>query len=290
MKIKFKILLMLLSVNIAYANVNVVVSILPQQTFVEKIGGDKVDVTTMVKPGNSPHTYEPKPSQMKDIAKADIYFSIGVEFEESWLAKFSNQNKKMKIVDLSTGIAKMEMLEHHHDENAHEEQHGDHHHDGLDPHIWTSPANVKLMAKNILFALVSKDAQNKAYYMANYNKFMNHISDTDKKINKILANTKTGTKFMVFHPSWGYFAAYYGLTQLAIEIEGKEPKPRALESIIKKARKEKIKAIFVQKEFSDKSAKVLATELNIKVIKITPLAKEWSKNLINIAEAIANNH
>ncbi len=273
---KFKILFMLLSVNIAYANVNVVVSILPQQTFVEKIGGDKVDVTIMVKPGSAPNIYEPKPSQMKEIVKADIYFSIGVKFEKSWLAKFSNQNKKMKIVDSSAGIAKMELTGPHRG--------------GLDPHIWTSPLNVKLIAKNILFALVNMDTQNREYYAANYNKFMNNIDNTDKKINKILVNAKTGTKFMVFHPAWVYFARDYGLTQLSIEIEGKEPKPRMLKNIIKEAKKEKIKAIFVQKEFSDKSAKVLAAELNIEVIKITPLAKEWSKNLINMAEAIANNH
>ena len=293
--LKKSIIIVALFSSALFAKVNTVVSVLPQTTFVKAIGGDKVDVSLMVKPGHGPHTYEPKPSQMKDIAKADIYFSIGVEFEKSWLPKFSDQNKKMKIVDSSTGIAKMELAEHHHDEDKeHEkENHEDkdaheHHHGGLDPHVWTSPANVKLIAKNILFALISIDVQNRDYYKANYKKFINNLNNTDKKIREILLGTKTGTKFMVFHPAWGYFARDYGLTQFAIESGGKNPKPKHIIHLIDEAKEENIKAVFTAPEFSQKAAKQIAKAVGVPVIPVSPLNPKWSQNLIGLAKAIAN--
>ncbi len=292
-----------------YANINAVVSVLPQKTFVEAIGGDKVNVALMVKPGNSPHTYEPKPSQMKDISNADIYFSIGVEFEHSWLPKFANQNKKMKIVNIAKGIEKMPMGEHHHDEDEHEheeehkankedhdhekhsdEEHAGHDHeeDSLDPHIWTSTANVKIIAKNIYNYLVKLDRKNETYYKNNYENFLEHINQTDRTIKKILLDTQTGTKFMVFHPAWGYFARDYGLVQVAIEAGGKNPKPKQVAHLIEEAKEEKVKAVFTAPEFSDKVAKQIANEVGIPVIKVSPLNPKWSKNLIQLANAIAN--
>jgi zinc transport system substrate-binding protein len=279
----------LLCTTASYAKVNVVVSIIPQQTFVEKIGGDNVNVTTMVKPGSDPHSYEPKPSQMIAISKADIYFPIKIEFEHAWLDKFKDQNKKMQFVQMTKGVTFIDMPEHGNMEDEHDEHHH-HHHGKNDPHTWVSPANVKIMAKNIYDALVQKDSSNADYYKKNYEKFLSQIDATDTKIKNILSNTPKNSKFMVFHPSWGYFAKEYGLTQIAIEVEGKEPKPKMLQKIIKKAKQDNIKAIFTQKEFSDKSAKVIASQLNIKVIKETPLAKDWSNNLIKIANAIANNN
>lgn len=230
--------------NILYAKTNIVVSILPQQTFVEKIGGDKIKVTTMVKPGSDPHAYEPKPSQMKNISNADIYFSIGLEFENVWLKKFAAQNKNMKFIE---------------------------------------------MAKDIYETLVKFDSSNKEYYKTNYTYFIKEINDTTKNIKEILSKLPKNSKFMVFHPSWGYFAKEYGLIQLPIEVEGKEPKPKMLQKIIDEAKEQNVKAIFTQQEFSDKSAKAIANELKIKVIKETPLAKDWSQNLIKMAKAIANN-
>ena len=289
----------------AYANVNAVVSILPQKTFVEAIGGDKVNVSLMVKPGNSPHSYEPKPSQMKDIAKADIYFAMGVEFENNWIPKFANQNKKMKIVSLAKGIKKIEMAEHSHDEDheAHEDhkehghhdhddhkghEHHDHDHGGLDPHVWTSPSNVKIIAKNIYKYLVKIDKENTSYYKANYEKFLTKIKNTDKQIKKILIDVDTGTKFMVFHPAWGYFAQDYGLTQIAIEAGGKNPKPKQVMHLIHEAKEEGVKAVFTAPEFSEKVARQIAKEVGVPVVKISPLNPKWSQNLIELAKAIAN--
>jgi len=268
----------------ANTNINAVVSVLPQQIFLKAIGGDKINIALMVKPGSSPHTYEPKPSQMRYISKADVYFSIDVEFEKSWLPRFQNQNHNMKIVNLSHGIKKNHITKHGHEhEHSHKSQH-----ESLDPHIWTSPKNVKIIAKTIYDTLAKLDHKNQKYFKTNYDKFLNHIDDTDKQIKKILINTPKDTKFMVFHPAWGYFARDYNLIQLPIEVEGKNPKPRQIASLIKEAREEKITAILTAPEFSTKIATQIAKELNIKVIKITPLNPKWSDNLINLANTIKN--
>lgn len=288
MKRKIGILFIFLFANIVYAKVNAVVSIIPQKTFLEAIGGEKVEVLVMVKPGESPHLYEPKPSQMRDLAKANIYFTIGVEFENIWIKKFANQNKKMKIVSIAKKIDKIEMDEHfHYDKNGNiiQEEH-DHKHG--DPHIWTSPKNVKQIAKNIHKYLCRIDKKNKDYYTSNLNRFLEKIEKTDKEIQEILSNTKKGTKFMIFHPAWGYFAKDYNLVQIAIEAGGKSPKPKKVLELIKEAKKNNIKAIFTNPELSEKIAKQMAQELNIPVIRISPLNPKWSENLINFAKAIAH--
>ena len=296
--------------SLLYAKVNAVVSILPQKTFVEAIGGDKVNVSLMVKPGNSPHTYEPKPSQMKDISKAELYFSINIEFEKAWLPKFKSLNKNMEIVNISNGITRLAIEKHSHDDHkeehhnehkghGHEEyaehkEHNDHDenkkHEGLDPHVWTSPANVKIIAKNIYNELEHHDKANASYYKANYEKLLNHIKKTDKQIKKILIDVETASKFMVFHPAWGYFARDYGLTQIAIEAGGKNPKPKQVMHLIHEAKEENVKAILTAPEFSDKVAKQIANEINVPVVKISPLNPKWAKNLIKLANTIANKH
>ena len=276
-----------------YAKINAIVSIVPQKSFVEAIGGDLVNVSVMVLPGNSPHSYEPKPSQMKELNNAKIYFAIGVEFENAWLKRFANQNKNMIIIDTSKGIEKIAMTEHHHDEDGDDHKghkHDDHDHEATskDPHVWTSPSNIRVIAKNTLDALVNADSSNKATYEANYQALMQKINSLDNEIRNILKNTPKGSKFMIFHPAFGYFANEYNLVQISVEVEGKEPKPSALAELIKEAKEENIKAIFTQPEFSDKSAKIIADELKIKVIKVTPLNPKWDENLINLAKAIAN--
>jgi len=264
-----KILFIILFLNtLIYAKIAVIVSILPEVTFVKKIGGDKVDISLMVKPGNSPHTYEPKPSQMRNISKADLYLSIGVEFENIWLRKFQNINKKMLIKDISKGIKKY----------------------NNNPHIWTTPTNVKKIALNIFHELSNIDTKNKKYYKTNLEKFLDEIDEVDKKIREILKNVKPKSYFMVFHPAWGYFAKEYNLTQLPIEIDGKKPKPKELTKLIKLAKKYRVKAIFTQPEFSDQSAKLIAKELGIEVIKISPLNPNWSKTLLKLANAIGGNN
>mgnify|MGYP005989259449 CR=1 FL=1 len=315
--------------SFTYANINAVVSILPQQTFLEKIGGDKVNIALMVKPGNSPHIYEPKPSQMRNISKADVYFTIGVDFEDVWLKKFQNLNNSMIIKDMSQNITKIDMVEHsHHDEKNHEQEdhddhskhehkeekhhdehddhakhkhdeekhhddhakheHDEHHHEGKDPHVWTSPENVKIIATNIYKQLSVLDEKNEPYYKKNLNTFLKEIEETDNKIKNLLKDTPDHTKFMVFHPAWGYFAKTYHLEQIAIESGGKNPKPKQIAHLIDEAKEENVKAVFTAPEFSTKAAKQIAKEVGVPVVKISPLSPEWSKNLIELAKAISN--
>ena len=282
-------LIFLLSTAYIFSNINAVVSILPEQTFIKAIGGDKVKVSLMVQPGNSPHTYEPKPSQMVNIAKADLYFAIDVEFEHVWLPKFQNLNPKMQIIDLADNVTKMQMQENHEceaDDEDHSE-HEEHKHEGEDPHIWTAPANVKIIAQNIYNALKKEDPLNTNYYKKNLDIFLASIDETDRQIIYFLSSLEDERRFMVFHPSWGYFAKAYNLEQIAVEVEGKEPKPKELIHLLKEAKEDKVKAIFTQPEFSDTVAKIIAKELQIPVVKVSPLAPNWSENLINIAKTIA---
>lgn len=271
--------------SLLYAQINVAVSIIPQQEFVKEIGGNKVNTILMVQPGDSPHTYEPKASQMKALSHADIYFLIGVEFEKSWVKRFQTQNPHMKLVDSTQGIKKLPMLAHHHDENEHEE-HGEE--ESLDPHVWTAPENIRIIAQNIFEALAKIDVQNKAYYKKNLDTFYAKLDALNDQIVTILKDVPNESIFMVFHPSWGYFAHEYHLIQLPIEISGKEPKPKELMKLMQIAKQKRVHAIFTQPEFSDKSATIMAKELNLQVIKVSPLQKEWDKQLIKIAKAIAD--
>jgi len=271
-KIIFSIIITSLAV---WAKLSIVVSIVPEKTFVEAIGGNNVDVSVMVKPGSSPHTYEPKPAEMKKIVSAEIYMPIGVEFEHIWLPRFQDLNSKLRFADISKGIKRYPMDE----KNSAQAK-------NLDPHIWTAPSNVMIMAKNILEVLTKYDPEHKEEYEANYKKFIADINAVDKQISKILKPLK-GSVFMVFHPSWGYFARQYGLKQIAAEIAGKNPKPRDLISLVRQARQAKVKAVFTQPETPDTMVKVLSDELKVPVVKISPMAPDWSENLLKFAQAIA---
>jgi len=278
-----KLFILFIFTTLTFAKTNIIVSILPQKIFVDKIGGDKVDTSVMVEAGASPHTYEPKASQMKKVTQADLYLSIGVEFENIWLKKFKNQNNNLIIFDISKDINKTAMKAHHDEHEHHEEKDVK----SKDPHIWVDPVNVKQIAKNICATLIDVDSNNSEYYKENLVKYLKELDDLDSEIKSILKDTKKDATFMVFHPAWGYFATRYNLTQLPVEVEGKEPKMKALVQLMKKAKKQKVQAIFTQPEFSDKSAKIIAKNLGIKVIKTSPLAENWSKNLRNLAKAIA---
>ena len=282
------ILTYLILTTYIFSNINAIVSIVPEKTFLKAIGGDKVNISVMVQAGNSPHTYEPKPSQMLAVAKAQLYFAIDVEFEHVWLPKFTSLNPHMDIIDLAAHIHKMPMRAsehaHAHKINSEEEHHSE------DPHIWTSPENVKIIAQHIYEILIAKDSTNTDYYKSNLDTFLNTVNHTDKQIKEILSSLKENRKFMVFHPSWGYFAHTYHLEQIAVEVEGKAPKPKELVALIKEAKEEKVKAIFTQPEFSDASAKIIASELHIPVVKVSPLAENWSENLIFIARTIAGKN
>jgi zinc transport system substrate-binding protein len=254
---------------------------MPQKYFVERIGGDRVNVSVLVLPGKSPSTYEPSTDQVIALAKADLFFSIGVAFEKAFIPSIAESLKSLKIVDTSHGIKKRNIESH----DGHDEEEHDHKAGAPDPHIWMSPVLVKQQALNIYQALSEKDPEGGGVYKKGYESFAADLDKADAELKKVLAPFKGSTLF-VFHPAFGYFADEYGLKQEAVETGGKEPAPSVLESIIKKAKADKVKVIFVQPEFSQKSAGAIAEAIGGSVIILNPLNADYLNNLLYIAEEV----
>jgi zinc transport system substrate-binding protein len=257
----------------------VFVSILPQKYFVEQVGGGHVTVAVMVVPGANPATYEPKPRQMTALADARAYFAVGVPFEAVWLPRIEAANPRMKVVDTAAEIDKRPMAAHAHEADGDH----DHHHDAsphgvLDPHVWLSPPLVKIQARAVRDALVALDPVHQADYDAGLARFAEQIDGLDRELRETFAG-REGMGFMVFHPAWGYFAHTYGLEQIPIEIEGKDPKPAQLQELIEAARRRDIRVIFVQPQFSGQSAAAVAAAIGGVVLPADPLAPDWVDNL-----------
>ena len=285
------VLFVLTAANVAADPISVFVSILPQRYFVQQIGKERVSVQVMVQPGASPATYEPKPVQMIDISKAKVYFSIGVPFEKAWLDKIAASNPGMRVVATDQGVQKLAMQRHHHDHDSDPKRHSRHsgrrqeRDESLDPHIWTSPRLVMKQAQAIVVALQQIDAAHHSEYEANYQQFIKELSQLDLELKNKLSGLQH-RRFMVFHPSWGYFAHAYGLTQVPVEIEGKRPKPSQMQAVIEHGRHERIKVIFVQPQFSTKSAQAVAAAIDAKIVIADPLAENWAENLRYQADQI----
>ncbi len=250
--------------------VGVVVTILPQAEFVENVGGEKVRVTVMVPPGASPHTYEPTPSQMTALAKAEMYAKVGsgVEFELVWMDKLLATNPDMLVVDCSQGIELQEMVAE--DEHEHSERE--------DPHIWMSPANAQIMVRNICAGLIETDPENRRYYEQNRDNYLAQLAEIDREITDSLAGVEN-RRFMVYHPAFGYFTREYDLTMISIEKEGKEPTAAGLTHLIEQAKAHDIRVIFAEPQFNPKSAEVVAEAIGGRVVLIDALAKDYIGNL-----------
>lgn len=265
----------------------IVTSILPLADFVEHVGGDKVEVIVMIPPGANPATYEPTASQLKAVSSAEIYVEVGsgLLFEEVWLDKICSANPDMLVVYTSKGITLMEMEEHHHEEKYSGQNNDER---GMDPHIWLSPANAEIMVQNICDGLIRIDPANETYYEQNKEQYISDLEVLDSDINQSLSGFKNRT-FMVFHPSWGYFARDYNLTMIAVEIEGKEPSVSDMAHLIKTAKENDINVIFVQPQFSTKSAEVIAKEIGGSFIPADPLAKDYLLNLREVTNSFTKS-
>ncbi len=265
----------------------IVVSILPQKYFVEKVGGDFVDVSVMVEPGSSPHLYEPKPSRIAALTNAKLYFSIGVEFEKAWIPRFKEVAPGLVVVPLDSGITRIPMAYsfQEHSGGVGEDLRADDGARAPDPHIWLSPELVKNMVKIITGHLCRIDPAHALEYRKNGDYFLMRIQELQDSI-RIYLQESNVTKFIVFHPSWGYFAEEFGMWQIPIEIEGREPSPKQLQHVIDFAKKNNITTIFVQPQFSRKTAETIASQINGTVVPIDPLAYNWDTNLLAVANAL----
>lgn len=261
--------------------VRAIVSILPQAYFVERVGGDRMSVQVLVGPGQSPATYEPTPRQMAAFGEADVYFRIGVPFENALAEKVAASVPDLSVVDTRQGITLRPMEHHRHGVRGSGGAEG-----ALDPHVWLDPQLAKVQARTIRHELVRLDPQNRPAYDANLDAFEADLDRVDSEIRSVLGPLN-GREILVFHPAFGYFADAYGLKQVAIEAEGKEPGPRELADIIRRAKSQRVKVIFVQQQFSNAQARAIAEEVGATVIPLDPLAEDYLGNLEDMAAKIA---
>ena len=277
------LLLVLIPVAIAFAgdeHITVAVSLQPYATIVKMVGGARVNVVTLLPPGADPHNYEPKPAIIKAFSLAQIYFTDSSGLDKAWLPRFLAANKKVEVIDVSKGIEWMDM------EHDGQGLHG--HHDGeLDPHIWTSPARVKTLAKNIFETLKSIDPDHFSYYVARYQNTQDFLTKKSRELNEAVIHMPPQSRsFIVFHPSYGYLAKDYKLKQYAIEVNGKEPKPRDLSKLIQIGRKNGTKIVFVQPQFSKRAAQTIAKDLGATIVETDPLSADFSGNLQKFIDAL----
>ena len=264
----------------------ITVSLEPQRYFLEKIVGDKIEVSCLLAKGGNPESYEPSMNDMMTLEKSAAYLKMGnVGFEQVLADKLKQNNKTLNVYDVSKGIEPIygthDCCEHHHHE-------GEHHHEGdIDPHTWTSIKNAKVITKNMYDVVIKVDAKNADYYKTNYDKLMASLDSLDNYASEKLASHK-GVAFLVWHPSLSYFARDYGLEQITIGQIGKELSAKQLQEQIDNARNHKARVFFFQKEFDSQQASVVNNQIDATMITINPLSYDWETEIRRIVDAIAS--
>ena len=257
-------------VGSAGANIDVVTTIPPLAEFIRAVGGDKVSVSVLVPPGAEPHTFEPTPSQIMRIADADLYVENGAGLE-FWMDRMLQADKNLTLIDSSKGIDLIS------------EDGGDY-----DPHTWLSLRNAAVQVGNICGGLVMVDPANRAYYEKNRDSYLLKLKALDSELGEKFSRSEKKT-FIVHHPAWTYFARDYGLSQIPIMENEKEPGPRYLSGIVALAKEEGIKTVFVEPEYNPKSAEVLASQMNCTVVYIDSLAENYLVNMQYVGSKIAES-
>ncbi len=313
---KWALLLVFLTGTGLYAEerLNVFVSIVPQKYFVEQITGDLAEVDVLVTPGKSPATYSPTPGQIRKLANADVYFRIGVPFENGFMHKIASVAPNTRVVDTRKGIELRKMEAHVHDEDHQDAQRHNHHGEegdahgaatehghnekvkkdhghgdtsaGRDPHIWMDPVLVKQQAATMAEALGELAPEHAARFQENYALLARKLDQLHDRLKTLLAPL-AGQNLFVFHPAFGYLAEAYGLHQIPVETMGRSPKGKELSAIIKLAKDENVRVIFVQPQFDQQAARKIAGAIDGAVVPIDPLAPDYLDNMVRMAETIA---
>ena len=255
----------------------ITVTIEPLRYFTEAIAGENYQVVSMVPKGSSPESYDPTPQQLVYLDKSQAYFRIGyIGFEQVWMKKLEANCPDMKVYNTSKGIDLIRDKGH---------WHGDHFHEGgVEPHIWNSTQNALIIADNIYQALCELDSTHQEDYKNRLDSLKQSIQQTDAETRRLLVNADS--TFLIYHPALSYFARDYGLKQISIEEGGKEPSPAQLKALIETCRNENVHTIFVQQEFDQRNAQLIANELGVNIVSINPLSYDWVKEMIRIAEAL----
>ena len=253
------------------------VTLEPLRYFTEAIAGDNYEVVSMVPKGSSPESYDPTPQQLVNLSKSQAYFRIGyIGFEQAWMKKLEANCPNMKVYDTSKGIDLIRDKGH---------WHGDHFHEGgVEPHVWNSTQNALIIADNIYQALCELDSTHQEDYQKRLDVLKQTIRQTDANVRTLVENADS--TFLIYHPALSYFARDYGLKQVSIEEGGKEPSPAQLKTLIETCRNENVHTIFVQQEFDQRNAQLIANELGVNIVSINPLSYDWVKEMIRIAEAL----
>ena len=251
--------------------VTVTVTISPYKYFVDQIAKGKVNVNVMVSNGNNPETYEPYAQQMMELSKSALYLKVGsIGFEQTWMKKLQDNAPDMKVIDTSVGIKPAKTPG-----------------GNIDPHVWMSCSNARIIASNILKALNELEPKNKAFFEKNYQSLLSIIDKRDSIIKEgFNKNPDLVRKFVIYHPILTYFARDYQLEQLAIEEEGREPSAAQLKSLIERARKEKIKFCLIQAEFANRNTTTFINESHTKPMDINPLQGDWNWAMQEAAAAV----
>lgn len=253
-------LLTVLNLSAKSEKLKLAASINPIGDIVRQIAGDKAEVIVIVKPGESPHTFAPRPSDMKYLAKTDVFFTVGLGLEY-WGDKLikSSGNTKLKKIELSKDIRVLIKEE--------EEEHGEY-----NPHVWFSPLNAITIAERVKKELIIKDMKNKSYYEKNCDKFVKKLKNMDMNFKKRVSKFRK-KEFVCFHPAYVYFEKDYGINHILSieEFPGKEPSSKYIKEIIDKIKKEKIEVIFAEPQFSMKSVNLISKETGVKIGILDPI-------------------
>lgn len=265
---------------------NVTAGMPPVAWLARRIAGDKLEVRSLLPAGRSPHDYAPEPQDILAASRSRVFFSCGMPFEENLTSAL--RQSKVKIADISKGIHRIPFgdKEHHHHHDGEKHDH-DCSRDGMDPHIWLSLKNCRLMAQNICLELSKADPENRTYYEKNCAELEKELKADEKYVAEKLAGLK-GRSFYVYHPAFGYFAEMTGLHQIAVELGGREATPAHLAEVIRKAKHDNVKVIFVQPQFSPVGMKALAKAIGGEVAELDPLAADVPGNIRKMTDTIAS--
>lgn len=252
----------------------VYVTIEPLRFFAEQIAGEHFLIQSMVPKGSSPETYDPAPQQLIELAESKAFLFVGkLGFEQQWLQKLEENAPSVHFCETGNGVR---YIEGHHHEGEEEK---------MDPHIWTTPSNAIQISRNICNLFCELDTAHQEEYVKNLSQLVTQIQQTDAEIRKI-AEEGIQQTFGIYHPSLTYFANDYGLTQLSIEEEGKEPSPAQLQTLIRQCKEKDVRVIFIQQEFNEHNAEIISQSCGARLVTINPLSYDWMGEMVNIAKSL----
>lgn len=244
----------------------VAVSILPQRWIMKQLVGDRLDVQVMVPPGTSPEAYDPAPGDLMRLSRSAAYFMVGgLGFERAWMPRFSEQNPTMPFFDTSMGLERLA------DDYGHD----------VDPHIWTTPRNLAGMARNMCDALCRVFPADSALFVANCDALLRRLDEMDERIRRQLAISRART-FIIYHPALSYFAHDYGLHQIAVERDHKEPSAAMMQALVDEVCASDARVLLMQQEYDARLVETLAQETGVRVVRVSLLSEDFETELMRI--------